>query len=217
MCLVDSCTINTILSETKYFQTLTKRMGNILIIAGHDICIVGFEKTIIIFSMGTQVIIKHALLCPDYTRTLLSYRDIHKNRLHIVTVTPGFKIKIRCSSYVYSGSSCHTYSHNVNTKNQCLYYINFITRLLSLQRRLYRLSCWTAAKTPTPQANRPREMQASRRNLHFSSPSHIHLPSSVITRVSRLMVATQYVKGKHNSIYAGCKETTVLLQKAPYT
>jgi hypothetical protein len=75
----------------------------------------------------------------------------------------------------------------------------------------------SSSENSNPQANRPREMQASRRNLHFSSPSHIHLPSSVITRVSRLMVATQYVKGKHNSIYAGCKETTVLLQKAPYT
>jgi hypothetical protein len=36
MCLVDSCTTNTVLSETKYFQTLTKRTENILTIAGHD-------------------------------------------------------------------------------------------------------------------------------------------------------------------------------------
>jgi hypothetical protein len=35
--------------------------------------------------MGTQVIIENALLYPDSTRTLLSYRDIHKNGLHIVT------------------------------------------------------------------------------------------------------------------------------------
>jgi uncharacterized protein YbaR (Trm112 family) len=35
--------------------------------------------------MGTQVIIENALLYPDSTRTLLSYRDIHKNILHIVT------------------------------------------------------------------------------------------------------------------------------------
>jgi hypothetical protein len=42
-------------------------------------------------------------------------------------VTPGFKAKTRCSSYVCPGSSCHTYDHNLNTENQCLKYINFIT------------------------------------------------------------------------------------------
>jgi hypothetical protein len=35
--------------------------------------------------MGTQVKIKNALLYPDSTLTLLSYRDIRKNELHIVT------------------------------------------------------------------------------------------------------------------------------------
>jgi hypothetical protein len=57
MCLVDSCTTNNILRETKYFQTLTKRMGNILTITGHDTCIVGSEKATIILPMGTQIII----------------------------------------------------------------------------------------------------------------------------------------------------------------
>jgi hypothetical protein len=85
MCLVDSCTTNTILRETKYFQTLTKRMGNILTIAGRDTCIVGSGKVTIILPMGTQVTIENALLYPDSTRTLLSYRDICKNEFHIVT------------------------------------------------------------------------------------------------------------------------------------
>jgi hypothetical protein len=35
--------------------------------------------------MGIQVTIKNALLYPDFTRTLLSYSDIRKNGLHIVT------------------------------------------------------------------------------------------------------------------------------------
>jgi hypothetical protein len=35
--------------------------------------------------MGTQVTIKNALLYPDSTRTLLSYRDIRKNGLHVIT------------------------------------------------------------------------------------------------------------------------------------
>jgi uncharacterized protein YbaR (Trm112 family) len=85
MCLVDSCTINTILRKTKYFQTLIKRMENILTIAGRDTCIVGSGKATIIHLMGTQITIDNALLYPDSTRTLLSYRDICKNRLHIVT------------------------------------------------------------------------------------------------------------------------------------
>jgi hypothetical protein len=85
MCLVDSCTTNTILRKIKYFQTLTKRTGNILTIAEHDACIVGSKKTTIILFMGTQVIIKNALLYHDSTCTLLSYRDIRKNGLHIVT------------------------------------------------------------------------------------------------------------------------------------
>jgi hypothetical protein len=48
MCLVNISTINTIFSEMKYFQTLEKRTENILIITGHDACIVGSEKTTII-------------------------------------------------------------------------------------------------------------------------------------------------------------------------
>jgi hypothetical protein len=35
--------------------------------------------------MGTQITIKNALLYLDSTHTLLSYRDIRKNGLHIVT------------------------------------------------------------------------------------------------------------------------------------
>jgi hypothetical protein len=35
--------------------------------------------------MGTQVTIENALLYLDSTRTLLTYKDIHKNRLHVIT------------------------------------------------------------------------------------------------------------------------------------
>jgi hypothetical protein len=45
-----------------------------------------------------------------------------------VGVTPGFKAKTRCSSYVCPISSCHTYNQNLNTENRCLYYINIITQ-----------------------------------------------------------------------------------------
>ena len=36
LCLVDSCTTNSILREIKYFQTLKKREENIMTIAGRD-------------------------------------------------------------------------------------------------------------------------------------------------------------------------------------
>ena len=85
ICLVDSCTTNTILRKIKYFQTLTKREGNFLTIAGRDAMIVGSGRATIILPMGTQIVIEKALLYPDSTRTLLSYRDIRKNEFHVET------------------------------------------------------------------------------------------------------------------------------------
>ena len=87
LCLVDSGTTNSILRETKYFQTLTKRSGNVLTIAGRDAKIVGSGRATITLPMGTQVTIEDALLYPDSTRTLLSFRDIRKSGLHISTHT----------------------------------------------------------------------------------------------------------------------------------
>jgi hypothetical protein len=40
ICLVDSCTTNSILRKIKYFQTLTRRTENTLTIVGHDTNIV---------------------------------------------------------------------------------------------------------------------------------------------------------------------------------
>jgi hypothetical protein len=85
MCLMDSCTTHTILREIKYFQILTKRMRNILTIVRCNTCIVGSGKATIIVPIGTQVTIENVLLYPDSMRTMLSYRDIHKNGVHIVT------------------------------------------------------------------------------------------------------------------------------------
>jgi hypothetical protein len=134
-----------------------------------------------------------------------------------LSVAPSFKIKTRCSSHICPRSSCHTYGQNINTENQCLKYINFITRILSLHIRLYRLSHWATAEQSNSTDNRPGATHASRRSLRHRSPTHLHLLSSVKARVSRLTVATQQVKGKHNNIYASSKQTKVLLQKATYT
>jgi hypothetical protein len=58
-------------------------MRNILTIVGPDACIVGYEKATIILLMSTQVTIENVLLYPDSTRTLINYKDIRKNELHI--------------------------------------------------------------------------------------------------------------------------------------
>jgi hypothetical protein len=85
MFLVDSCTTNSILREAKYFQTLTRRSINVLTITGSDAMIVGLGRATITFPSGTQVTIEDALLYPDSTRTLISFRDIQKNGLHVCT------------------------------------------------------------------------------------------------------------------------------------
>jgi hypothetical protein len=83
--LVDSCTTNAILRDTKYFQTITRRSKNILIITGRDAMIVGSGRAIITFPNGTQIIIDDILLYPDSIHTLISFRDIWKSRLHVCT------------------------------------------------------------------------------------------------------------------------------------
>jgi hypothetical protein len=77
--------MNTILRETKYFHTLTKREGNVLTIAGRDAMIVGVGRATITLPMGTHITINEALLYLDSTCTLLNYRDIPKNGFHVET------------------------------------------------------------------------------------------------------------------------------------
>jgi hypothetical protein len=47
--------------------------------------IVGSSRATIILPMVTQIVIEDALLYHDSTRTLLSYRDICKNGIHVET------------------------------------------------------------------------------------------------------------------------------------
>jgi hypothetical protein len=85
MCIMDSYTTNSILRETKYFQTLTQRSRNVLTIAGRNTTIVGSGRVTIMFSNGTQVTIEDALLYPDSTHTLINFRYIQKSGLHVCT------------------------------------------------------------------------------------------------------------------------------------
>ena len=48
LCLLDGGTTNSILRETKYFQTLTKRQGNVLTIVGLDATIDGSGRATIV-------------------------------------------------------------------------------------------------------------------------------------------------------------------------
>ena len=43
------------------------------------------DELLLLFFMGTQITIEDALLYPDSTRTLLSYRGIRKKGLHVET------------------------------------------------------------------------------------------------------------------------------------
>ena len=54
-------------------------------IAGRDALIVGLGRAIITLPMGTQIKIEDAFLYPDSTRTLLSFRAIHKNGSNVET------------------------------------------------------------------------------------------------------------------------------------
>ena len=81
----DSCSSNIVLRKIKYFQTLTMRGGNILTIAGSDAMIVGSGRATIILPMGTQITIEEALLYLDVTHTLLNYKDIRYNGIHVET------------------------------------------------------------------------------------------------------------------------------------
>ena len=62
LCLIDSGTTNTILRDTRYFHTLTKKSGNIMTIARSNAHIVGIESATLVLPMGTQIFVKDALL-----------------------------------------------------------------------------------------------------------------------------------------------------------
>jgi len=73
------------LENLNIFQTVKKKEGNILTIVGHDALIVSSRRATITLPMGTRITIEDALLYPESTRTLLSFRDIHKNGFHVKT------------------------------------------------------------------------------------------------------------------------------------
>jgi hypothetical protein len=91
--LVDSCTTNTILRETKYFQTLAKRMENILTNTRRDTCIVGSGKATIILPMGTQVLFT------------ARYDDCIFNEDHFLTLEKDYKYYLECQEINWDDKS----------------------------------------------------------------------------------------------------------------
>ena len=82
---VDSCTTGTVLWDTRYLQTLRKYEGSIATIIGNDNKIVGTGRATIILPNGTILVINEALLYPNSTRMLLSFKDICANGFGIET------------------------------------------------------------------------------------------------------------------------------------
>jgi hypothetical protein len=82
-CLIDSATTNSILRETKYFQTLLKRTENITTIVGNNGRIVGSGRAIVVLPNGTRIFIEEAFLHPGVTRTLLTFKDICRSGYHV--------------------------------------------------------------------------------------------------------------------------------------
>ena len=79
ICIVNNCTTNTKSREIKYFYTLKKRKENGMTIARHNALIVDSGTITVTLPMGTQIVIEDALMYPDSTRTLLSYKYICQN------------------------------------------------------------------------------------------------------------------------------------------
>jgi hypothetical protein len=88
-----------------------------------------------------------------------------RKKFYSSNVTPDFKTKTKCSSYVCPGSICHIYGQNVSTEYQCLYYIvSYYRNLLQVQKGL------NSRMDPIlPQAV-DRGFRTPRRSLHQHTP-----------------------------------------------
>ncbi|KAJ1274356.1 hypothetical protein BS78_05G056400 [Paspalum vaginatum] len=75
-CLINSAATNSILRETKYFQTLQIKTENLTTIVGSNGRIVGSGRAIVVLPNDTRIYIDEAFLYPGATRTLLTFKDI---------------------------------------------------------------------------------------------------------------------------------------------
>ncbi|KAL1219805.1 Retrovirus-related Pol polyprotein from transposon TNT 1-94 [Cardamine amara subsp. amara] len=89
--VVDSGSSNTILRDKRYFINLTLKNANICTIAGMANLIEGYGQANILLPKGTHLEIYDALYSPSSKRSLLSFKDIRMNGLHIETKGEGNK------------------------------------------------------------------------------------------------------------------------------
>ena len=54
---------------------------------GRDASIIGSRRATLVLPMGTTIVIEDALLYPESTRTLLSFKDIRSNNFHMETIS----------------------------------------------------------------------------------------------------------------------------------
>jgi hypothetical protein len=118
-----------------------------------------------------------------------------------IDVTPSFKAKARCSSYVCPESSFHTYgqNYNISNKNQCHY--NSINSILSHYNQDLNM---TLAETRQHSTGSWEVGTPARRTHHQGTPHRLqHLPNIIVSMeskasVSTLMVGTLQVLGTND-------------------
>ena len=84
-CLVDSAATNSILRDTRFFETLRKRAENVLTIAGSNGRVVGSGRAIVVLPDDTRMFIEEAFLYPGAERNLLTFKDIRRSGYHVST------------------------------------------------------------------------------------------------------------------------------------
>ena len=86
VCLVDRATTHTILRDKRYFLDLTLTNANVSTISGTANLIEDSRRANIMLPNGTRFHINDALYFSKSTRTLLNFKDIHRNGYHIETM-----------------------------------------------------------------------------------------------------------------------------------
>ena len=86
-CLVDSATTHSILQDARFFESIKPYNSDVHTISGKSKLIEGYGTAKIMFPNGTRLTIGDALYSPRSRRTLISFKDIRKNKYHLETGT----------------------------------------------------------------------------------------------------------------------------------
>lgn len=106
MCLPDSGTTHTILSNKNFFSSVTLRKSNIQTISSPVEIIDGSRNATIILPNGTILHIEDALSSRS-KRNLLSFKDVRCNGYHLKTIVENCKEYLCITSYKMSQKIIH--------------------------------------------------------------------------------------------------------------